>query len=128
MDLDYLRKLQAKNIPFIELEEDSDWWNYVNNSRLYKHFKKHYNSAHEGLVLTNVGCEKIVEFLENNIEIAEDLFSYPAQVEEFSLQTISMNMGEYFYYIGNGCCSDNISEKKNYNDPKYNIMYKTIRE
>jgi hypothetical protein len=44
-------------------------------------------------------------------------------MEEFSLQTISMNNGGEFYYIGNGCCTE---DRNGMSDTKF--TYKVIRE
>lgn len=115
-------------------EEKKDGWRWPNMSHtlLIKHFidnnQNMYSSAHEGLVFTYKGCQKIVEFLESNPEIKEDVFNANDAMEESGLQTITMNMGEPFYYIGNGCCSN---DKIPTNGPSRDIlqfMYKTNRE
>ena len=67
-------------------------------------------------------------FLNMNLDIKDDLFNFNNCVEEFSLQTISANFGEPFYYIGNGCCKEGAI---NTNGPESEIlkfMYKTKRD
>ena len=86
-----------------------------------------YLSPHEGLVLTHKGCEKIVEFLESHRDIRDDLFSFESVVEEFSLQTISMMMGENYYYIGNGCCTNEQNGSHGPSPTLLKYMYKTSR-
>jgi hypothetical protein len=87
-----------------------------------------FSSPHEGLVLSENGCKKIVSFLENNQKIKKDLFQYNATVEEFAFQTISKNMGEEFYYIGNGCCIEEPVGPNDLNDENPKFMYKTKRK
>jgi len=111
--------------------EYNDWhWPEFKQTLLAKHFlnknQQLYDSAHEGLMFKYSGCEKIVEFLENNPEIKNDLFTFPKCVEEFALQTIVVNMEDSFYYIGNGCCSE---EKIGANsDTSLKFLYKVRRE
>jgi len=55
-----------------------------------------HGSVHEGLVFTKKSCEDIEIMLENNIEIRENLFQILHYcVEEFALQTIATNEGNY---------------------------------
>lgn len=115
---------------FEEIENNKKWhWPSIEKTLLAKHLietnQKFYVSPHEGLMLSIKGCRKIVEFLENKPEIKKDLFQFETCVEEFALQTISMNMGEPIYYIGNGCCSEAPIDKSN-SDTLF--MYKTRRE
>ena len=80
--------------------------------------------AHEGLTFDYKGCEIIKEFLENNIEIRDELFNWNSCVEEFALQTICCNNIKY-YYIGTG-------SQTNYNNiinlSKVRFVCKTIRK
>uniref|UniRef100_A0A6C0JP74 Nucleotide-diphospho-sugar transferase domain-containing protein n=1 Tax=viral metagenome TaxID=1070528 RepID=A0A6C0JP74_9ZZZZ len=84
--------------------------------------KNLYNSPHEGLLFSYNSCLKIVNFLENNEDIKINLFNYNASVEEFALQTIIINFNESFYYIGNGCCTEEVIGKNTDTDIKF--MYK----
>ena len=68
-----------------------------------------FQSPHEGLLFTRNGCEGIVDFLESHGDIRDDLFEFNGSVEEFALQTISVMVGDNFYYIGNGCCTNEAS-------------------
>lgn len=106
---------------------DSWWWPHFKNTKLAKYYiekkKKLYNSPHEGLMFTYDGCIKIVDFLENNTEIRDDLFNYDGCVEEFSLQTISINSNEPYYYIGNGIETKNIDKNDN-----SRFMYKVDKD
>jgi hypothetical protein len=49
-------------------------------------------------------------------------------VEEFALQTLSSNLGEPFYYIGNGCCSEEPIGHLGPGNDLFKFMYKTRRE
>ena len=109
----------------------TDWhWPNLIETLLAKYFlnknKKLYSSPHEGLMFSYNGCNKIVEFLEENQDIKSDLFNFNGCVEEFSLQTISANYGEPYYYIGNGCCNENKLVLNTETD--INFMYKVSRE
>jgi hypothetical protein len=138
MTMTDLNKLVERGVPYYLDDrpwsiKKFDWhWPIFEKTQLVKHClendKKFYASSHEGLVFTGLGCEKIIEFLSNHTDIRDDLFHNSLScVEEFSLQTISMYMGENFYYIGNGIHEDPIVE----NDPESDIMkfmYKVKRE
>ena len=50
-----------------------------------------YQSAHEGIVFSVHVCRNIHNMLEHNPDIRDNLFHFEKCVEEFSLQTISMN-------------------------------------
>lgn len=93
----------------------NNWhWKSFSNTLLFKYFNKVANSAHEGLVFNYYTTYKIVKFLKENREIKYDLFNFKMCVEEFSLQTISVNIGNGFYYIGNGVYTqDDISKLDN---------------
>jgi len=131
MKLDVLNKLvtigkpYTENIPYTEW-----WWPVFMNTKLAKYYIENnqelYNSPHEGLLLTKKSCIKIKSFLENNIEIKEDLFNFDGCVEEFALQTISMNSGENIYYIGNGVEENEIKENTS-EEEMYIFMYKVGR-
>jgi hypothetical protein len=92
---------------------------------IYNNNEKLCSSAHEGLMFEYNGCEKIMNFLENNEEIKNDLFNFNYCVEEFSLQTIVVNMGDSYYYIGNGIYDYKIGPN---NDKNIKFMYKVTRE
>jgi len=65
-----------------------------------------YGSAHEGLMFTFIACNKIVSYLKQKEETRMNLFQSNSPVEEFGLQTLAVMLNEPFYYIGNGCCSN----------------------
>jgi len=114
-------------------EKKGEWvWKELSNSLLGKYYLERNlvlcNSAHEGSVFTENGCKNIMDFLSNNPEIKEDLFQYPARVEEFALQTISFNSGEPIYDIGNGCCNEGPIGKNHPNSDDLKFMYKVKRE
>jgi len=134
-DLMYLVK---KGKPYIDdnrswEEKKNAWhWSKLSKTLLVDYYidkkKDMYTSAHEGVVYTENGCRKIVDFLNENQEIRQDLFQFESVIEEFAFQTISMNNGENFYYIGDGCCKDG---KVGENDPEngiFKFMYKVKRE
>ena len=109
-------------------------WHFpvMQHSLLVKHFveqnKNIYNCAHEGVVYTENGCKKIIEFLESHPDIKTDLFNFNASMEEMALQTIVIHMNEYFYDIGNGCCIEQKNGPNDYNNNILKFMYKTPRE
>ena len=65
-------------------------------------------SAHEGLCFPYNVAARIRKFINNNLDIAEDLYATKTVVEEFSLQTIAIherdeaNLDYGFVYIGHG--------------------------
>ena len=90
-------------------------------------FSKSYE-YHEGLTFDYISSLRIVEFLQNNELIKNNLFEFNCCVEEFALQTISLNLTGYYYQIGNwnGPGDDHydiISEL-----PKDLFIYKTIKK
>lgn len=105
-------------------------WPTFINTKLAKFFinqnKKLYSSSHEGLLFTYSCIQKIVHFLENNLEIKNDLFNFEASVEEFALQSIAINIEDNFYYIGNGCCNNDHIKSNDEND-ELKFMYKVDR-
>jgi hypothetical protein len=107
------------------------WWSTFANTSLYKHYQSQdsgFNSSpHEGLVLKHSACEKIVSFLEEHQDIKQDLFNYKGCVEEFALQSIAVNEGDDFYYIGNGWWGGTIGHLGEENS-LHIFMYKTWRE
>jgi len=107
------------------------WWSTFANTSLYKHYQSQdsgFNSSpHEGLVLKHSACEKIVSFLEEHQDIKQDLFNYKGCVEEFALQSIAVNEGDDFYYIGNGWWEGTIGHLGEENS-LHIFMYKTWRE
>jgi len=82
---------------------------------------------HEGLLFTGAGCEKIVEFLESHADIRDDLFIFNAPIEEFALQTISVMVGDNFYYIGNGCCTEQSNGTHGPSPSMLKYMFKVAR-
>jgi len=88
-----------------------------------------YGSCHEGLVFHYYVCENIISFLEKKEDYKKDLFNFNHVVEEFSLQTISMNEinTENLYY---GFTTINRTVETDYivpTDPEW-FIYKTIRQ
>ena len=57
-------------------------------------------SYHEGLIFQYDTCTLIKNFLLKNPTITNDLFNYPACVEEFALQTICCSNNNSYYHIG----------------------------
>jgi len=113
-------------------EKKNSWhWPSFGDTLLIKYAieKGHepFKSPHEGLLFTHKGCEKIVEFLESHGDIRKDLFVFSAPVEEFALQTISVMMGENFYYIGNGCCTEEPNGTHGPSPSMLKYMFKVAR-
>jgi hypothetical protein len=104
----------------------TDWfWPSMKNTLLAKYYlKKEYylnNSEHEGLCFSYNVVNTILNFFDNNKEIANDLFNFNHCVEEFALQTIALNETdlsnlEYgFLNIGHGIqLKFNIYKKNKY--------------
>ena len=118
--------------PYEQANYESWYWPHFSNTLLYKYYKEKnlalHSSAHEGLVFKKRACEKIANFLESNPEIKTDALNFGGSVEEFALQSIAVNEGETFYYIGTGCCSN---EKIGHLGPENNLFkftYKVDRE
>jgi len=88
-----------------------------------------YGSEHEGFVITENVCKNIERMLEKNVEIREDIFSAMGCVEEFALQTISMNEYNHentqvgWVNIGHGCETHYVIPT----DPSL-FVYKTTRQ
>jgi hypothetical protein len=124
-------KTIVKGKPYREHIPLTTWhWPSFLKTKLAKYFidqnKELYNSPHEGLLFTFNAVKIIVSFLESNIEIKQDLFNFNNCVEEFGLQTIVTNMGEQFFYIGNGISNDRI--KPNDQNEYLKFMYKENRD
>jgi hypothetical protein len=112
-------------------------WPSFKKTLLFSHFNKNYNkiarSLHEGLVFNFNVCKNIIHYLEGFPEIKKNLFSFNACVEEFALQTISVN------YTGDnkdtGFCVilhpafsvNNYTAEQAANFPKHKYVYRTYR-
>ncbi len=89
------------------------FWPKFRTTLLAKHYLaegfRMDGSAHEGLTFSYNVVDNILKFFERHPTIKENLFIAESPVEEFALQTISLNELnpanlEYgFTYIGNGC-------------------------
>jgi len=138
LKLEDLRYLVNKGEPY--KHDDRSWeekkniwrWPKLINTLLAKHYidsnKELHHSPHEGMVYTKNGCRKIVDFLNENPKIKKDLFQFDDAIEEFAFQTISMNSGENYYYIGNGCYEEGKIGKNDPNNGIFKFMYKIKRE
>jgi hypothetical protein len=79
---------------------------------IYRNYKLASCGAHEGVCFSYNVAKNIIIFVENNPEIADDLYNFNHCVEEFSIHTISENeydinnMEHGFVYIGNGPNND----------------------
>lgn len=136
MKLDDLKKLHeattVEKIPYDD-EKYKDWyWPSLSKTLLGQYYKEQnlglHSSAHEGVVYPESACRKIVAFLDSHPEIRDDAFDYGGSVEEFALQTIAVNEGEKFYYIGNGCCVEEPIRHLGPENPLFRYTYKTKRE
>lgn len=112
-------------------------WPVFKKTMLFSYFASNYNkiarSLHEGLVFNQNVCKNIVHYLEKFPEIKKDLFNFNACVEEFALQTISVN------YTGDnpdtGFCVmlhpafsiNNYTADQTVNFPKNKHVYRTYR-
>jgi hypothetical protein len=118
---------RLKLAPNIEpAKEYTNWhWPTFLKTELAKFYiengKKMVGSCHEGLVFHYDVCQHIVMFLEKNTHIKNDLFTFPLCVEEFALQTISMNESNGF-----GVINESINTNNEPTDPDW-LVYKTDR-
>lgn len=92
----------------------TNWsWPEFKRTKLFQYLQKnnltYSSSAHEGMCFTNDSCKYIINFLDNNLGIADDLFNFNWCVEEFAIQSICSNYSQY-YYIGNGCETKSINQ------------------
>ena len=138
------RNLFYRNIDLIQLEKRfindkpigtnnfTVWhWKIIIKTKLAEYYiennKLLYKSPHEGLCFKYKNCEIIKIFLENNISIKNDIFSFGACVEEFSLQTIAQNENNNnetsFIDIGNG-----VKTQHKIPNDNINFVYKTLRK
>lgn len=109
-------------------------WPSFKTSKLATHYFSMncslYESMHEGLVFSYNVCKNIIKFLNDMIDITNDTINFNNCVEEFALQTISMNEIDFnnreygFIYIGNGSVTHYINELTK---DGIRIIYKTIR-
>jgi len=86
----------------------NEWWNTRLYTKLAGYYMEKnnplYRSEHEGLTFSYNVSNIILKFLENNLYIMSDLFNFNHAVEEFTLQTISMNEDNInFGFINIGC-------------------------
>jgi hypothetical protein len=103
------------------------FWNRLINTKFLKYILeknlKLSSCPHEVVVYPYSSCKKIISFMNDNPEIKNELFNFNMQVEEFAMQTIVKNMDDNFYYIGNGCCTNEPNGINN----ELRFMYKTYR-
>jgi hypothetical protein len=136
MKLEDLQKVSQKpqkhKRPYMDEEYGGWWWPIFKGTQLMNYYKEQnlavHDSPHEGLLFTHGGCVKIVDFLEAHNDIKGDLFNHGSCVEEFAIQSIAINEGDNFYYIGNGCCSEEPINHLGPGNDLFKFMYKTKRE
>lgn len=124
---DYAGILDTNNL------EKLDWhWPKFINTELSKYYISQkqtlYSSPHEGLCFPINTCKNIVSFLQNYPEISKNLFNFESCVEEYALQTIAMNNNDIFYYIGNGCCTEELIPIDQNETKIKKYIYKVKRE
>lgn len=146
MSLEHLQQMYQNGKP--EIDRDDPWekkldksnweecfntwhWPWFAETLLAQYFinknQALYSSPHEGMLFNHAGCRKIVDFLENNYDIKIDLFKFEGCVEEFSLQTLSMNLGETYFYIGNGCYNYELEPNQPESKKQLQFMHKVKR-
>jgi hypothetical protein len=107
------------------------WWPVIVSSQLGRYCLERnrnlYTSAHEGLVLKYETCAKIVNFLTNHPEMNMELYELNMPVEEFALQTLAKLLGDPFFYIGNGCCNEDVIPSNDLDSLDKRFMYKVKR-
>ena len=80
---------------------------------------------HEGLTFDYLSAVKIIDFFEKNEDIKNNIFKFNWGVEEFALQTISLNLSGYYYNIGNWTNDNDFLNIDKL--PKDKFVYKTFR-
>lgn len=82
-------------------------WNAFKKTKLHSYIRERglflSDSAHEGMYFESRGVDHILGFLDSHEDIQRDIFQFKSCVEEFALQSICCNFGDY-YYLGNGVC------------------------
>jgi hypothetical protein len=81
-----------------------------------------------GLTFDYTSSIQIVDFLIANEEIKEDLFNFNAVVEEFALQSISLNLSGYYYNIGNWAATNTDDFVNIHKLPSDRFVYVTLRK
>ena len=85
------------------------------------------NTYHEGVTFDYASSAQIVNFFTKNEEIKEDLFNFNNCVEEFALQSISINLTGYYYNIGNWANWGEDDFLNIHKLPRDLFVYKTLR-
>ena len=79
-------------------------WDRFKQTKLSKYIEHnngfYSHSPHEGLTFNYSQCDKINEFINNNMEIMEEVFNFNLCVEECALQSICINVSHDYYNIG----------------------------
>ena len=86
--------------------ERSSWhWGRFRETKLHSYLRERglflSDSPHEGMCFDSRGVNQILGFLDSHEDIKTDIFQFEHCVEEFALQSICCNFGDY-YYLGNG--------------------------
>jgi len=101
-NLDYIKRTIVRNDNFL-----INKFFYSKLGKYYQNLKKSlYFSPHEGLCFNYQTFNTILNFLNSNLEIKEDIFTFNIPMEEYALQTIAVNEGTGFIYVGNGIHED----------------------
>ena len=115
----------------LSMNKFKSWrWSSMMKTKLFQYFKQdknniYINFAHEGLAFDYKNCKTIENFLENNIEIKNNLFNFNDCVEEFALQIICLNLNGYVFNVGDGVKTR--KEGKTSCLPKNKFVYKIRR-
>jgi len=113
-------------VDFHKNYEKNDWgYPQIKTTKLFKHVVENNwfigTSPHEGLAFNKLTALNILNFNDNNNFILEEVFNkHGFSYEEFTLQTLAINLGT-FYYIGNhiytkdikDCDKNQLTYKKN---------------
>lgn len=105
--LESFNQIEANKFEYILSDPGvCDWhWPSFKQTKLLQYIfekkQKFSGSAHEGLCFNKESCIYLQSFLNDNLDIKQDIFNFPNCVEEFALQSICCNKFDYFY-LGNG--------------------------
>lgn len=107
-----IKSLSINNSISYDILPISKWhWKFHSKTLLGQYIIKNNllfsSGAHKGLTFNLITSKHIVDFLEKNITIKEDLFTFNHAVEEFSFQSIAINTSGYYYNIGNDVYTHN---------------------
>lgn len=118
-------------VPFEQLKKDEWHWHSFVRTKLGKYIiannLRFRGEGVAGNAFDYTSSIQIVDFLIANEEIKEDLFCWNDVVEEFALQSISLNLSGYYYNIGNWHHANTDDFPNIHKLPSDRFVYLTLR-